>query len=63
VPLRLTHAVLAELAAARRPTVTSALTALSKRGLVCSTDAGWVLRGDAPGELGGPRGREQRATA
>src|SRR3954451_5119511 len=43
VPLRLTHAVLAELAAARRPTVTSALTGLSKRGVVRSTDSGWVL--------------------
>jgi CRP-like cAMP-binding protein len=52
VPLRLTHAVLAELAAARRPTVTSALTGLSRRGLVRSTDAGWVLSGEPPGELG-----------
>jgi CRP/FNR family transcriptional regulator, cyclic AMP receptor protein len=52
VPLRLTHAVLAELAAARRPTVTSALTGLSRRGLVRSTEAGWVLSGEPPGELG-----------
>jgi CRP-like cAMP-binding protein len=52
VPLRLTHAVLAELAAARRPTVTSALTNLSRRGLVRSTEAGWVLAGEPPGELG-----------
>ncbi|HEY7836315.1 MAG TPA: Crp/Fnr family transcriptional regulator [Solirubrobacteraceae bacterium] len=51
VPLRLTHAVLAELAAARRPTVTSALTGLSRRGLVRSTDSGWVLSGEPPGEL------------
>ncbi len=51
VPLRLTHAVLAELVAARRPTVTSALTLLAKRGLVRSTDAGWLLSGDAPGEV------------
>ena len=53
VPLRLTHALLSELVAARRPTVTSALTQLSKRDLVLSTDAGWLLRGDPPGELGG----------
>ncbi len=52
VPLRLTHAVLSELAAARRPTVTSALTGLSRRGLVRSTDAGWVLSGEPPGEMG-----------
>ncbi len=51
VPLRLTHAVLAELAAARRPTVTSALTTLAKRGLVRPTEAGWMLSGDPPGEL------------
>jgi len=53
VPLRLTHAVLSELVAARRPTVTTALTQLTKRGLVCSTDTGWLLRGDPPGELEG----------
>ena len=51
VPLRITHAVLAELVAARRPTVTSALTLLSKRGLVRPTDHGWLLAGEAPGEL------------
>jgi CRP/FNR family cyclic AMP-dependent transcriptional regulator len=50
VPLRLTHAVLAELVAARRPTVTSALTLLSRRGLVRSTEHGWLLEGEAPGE-------------
>ncbi len=51
VPLRLTHAVLAELAAARRPTVTSALTSLGRRGLVRSTPSGWVLTGEPPGRL------------
>ncbi|MCW3033035.1 MAG: family transcriptional regulator, cyclic receptor protein [Solirubrobacteraceae bacterium] len=51
VPLRLTHAVLAELVAARRPTVTSALTLLSKRGVVRPTDNGWLLAGESPGEL------------
>jgi CRP/FNR family transcriptional regulator, cyclic AMP receptor protein len=50
VPLRLTHAVLAELVAARRPTVTSALTMLSKRGLVRPSDHGWLLAGEAPGD-------------
>jgi CRP/FNR family transcriptional regulator, cyclic AMP receptor protein len=52
VPLTLTHAVLAELAAARRPTVTSALTQLAKRGLVLPYDGGWLLTGEPPGELG-----------
>jgi CRP-like cAMP-binding protein len=51
VPLRLTHALLAELVAARRPTVTSALSALAKAGRVRSLDDGWLLSGDPPGEL------------
>jgi CRP/FNR family cyclic AMP-dependent transcriptional regulator len=51
LPLRLTHAVLGELTAARRPTVTSALTQLAKRDLVVPTGTGWLLKGDPPGEL------------
>jgi CRP/FNR family transcriptional regulator, cyclic AMP receptor protein len=51
VPLRLTHAVLAELVAARRPTVTSALTALARRDVVRPSEAGWVLGGEPPGEM------------
>jgi CRP/FNR family transcriptional regulator, cyclic AMP receptor protein len=50
LPLRLTHTVLADLVAARRPTVTSALSDLSKRGLVRAVDEGWLLLGDAPTE-------------
>jgi CRP/FNR family cyclic AMP-dependent transcriptional regulator len=53
VPMRLTHAVLSELVAARRPTVTSALTQLTKQDLVLPTESGWLLRGDPPGELEG----------
>jgi CRP/FNR family transcriptional regulator, cyclic AMP receptor protein len=49
--LRLTHAVLADLVAARRPTVTTALSDLARRGLVQSDGETWVLLGDAPGEL------------
>ena len=52
VPLRLTHAILAELVAARRPTVTSALSELARGGLVRSVDEGWLLSGQPPGELG-----------
>ena len=51
VPLRLTHALLADLVAARRPTVTSALTDLAKRGLVESRGDEWLLFGEAPVEL------------
>jgi hypothetical protein len=49
--IRLTHTILADLVAARRPTVTSALSELSKRGLVRAIDDGWLLSGDPPGEL------------
>jgi hypothetical protein len=49
VPLRLTHTVLADLVAARRPTVTSALSDLSRRGLVRAVTDGWLLSGPPPG--------------
>ncbi len=49
--MRLTHAVLADLVAARRPTVTSALSELARSGLVRSSGDEWVLLGDRPGEL------------
>lgn len=52
VPLRLTHAILADLVAARRPTVTSALTELGREGLVQSVQEGWLLSGEPPGEIG-----------
>lgn len=53
VPLRLTHAVLADLVAARRPTVTSALSDLARRGLVESGEEGWLLLGASPSETAG----------
>lgn len=49
VPLRLTHTVLADLVAARRPTVTSALSDLNRRGLVSPAAEGWLLSGGPPG--------------
>jgi hypothetical protein len=57
LPLRLTHALLADLVAARRPTVTSALAKLSRRGLVRVVEDGWLLAGEAPGR------RQSRAEA
>jgi CRP/FNR family transcriptional regulator, cyclic AMP receptor protein len=53
LPLRLTHAVLADLVAARRPTVTSALSRLSKLGLVRFDGEVWILSGGPPGEPAG----------
>jgi CRP/FNR family transcriptional regulator, cyclic AMP receptor protein len=51
LPLSLSHATLAELVAARRPTVTTALTELERRGLVRRIKAGWLLAGERPLEL------------
>jgi hypothetical protein len=56
VPLHLTHAVLSDLVAARRPTVTSALSELGRRGVVRAVDEGWLLCGDPPTPVGGPQG-------
>jgi CRP/FNR family transcriptional regulator, cyclic AMP receptor protein len=53
VPLRLTHTTLAELVAARRPTVTSALSELARRGVIRPVEIGWLLSGDPPGEITG----------
>jgi CRP/FNR family cyclic AMP-dependent transcriptional regulator len=50
LPLRLTHNVLADLVAAQRPTVTSAMSELSRRGLIRGVDEGWLLPGEPPGE-------------
>ncbi len=49
--LRLTHTVLADLVAARRPTVTTALSELSRRGLVRTDGETWVLPGETPADL------------
>jgi CRP/FNR family transcriptional regulator, cyclic AMP receptor protein len=51
VPFRLTHSLLADLVAARRPTVTSALSDLARRGLVRSAGGEWLLFGEPPREL------------
>jgi hypothetical protein len=51
LPLRLTHAVLADLVAARRPTVTSALSDLARKGVVRAAGDNWLLYGEPPGEF------------
>jgi CRP-like cAMP-binding protein len=52
VPLRLTHATLATLVGAQRPSVTSALQGLEKRGLLSRLPdgGGWLLFGEPPGD-------------
>jgi CRP/FNR family transcriptional regulator, cyclic AMP receptor protein len=49
--MRLTHAVLADLVAARRPTVTSAISELVRGGLVRTSGDEWILLGEPPIEL------------
>ena len=51
VPIALTHATLADLVAARRPTVTKALGELAERAAVVWTGEDWLLPGDPPAEL------------
>ncbi len=51
MPLRLTHSVLADLVAARRPTVTSALSDLGRRGMVVPVREGWLLSGEPPSQV------------
>jgi CRP-like cAMP-binding protein len=50
LPLRLTHRLLADLVAARRPTVTHAISILVDRGLVRRTAEGWLLTAARPGD-------------
>jgi len=51
IPLRLTHQLLADLVAARRPSVTSALSQLAHEGHIARMGDAWVLQGEPPGEL------------
>lgn len=51
LPVRLTHATLGELVAARRPSVTKALGELADQSLVSWNRDHWLLRGKPPAEL------------
>jgi CRP/FNR family transcriptional regulator, cyclic AMP receptor protein len=51
IPVPLTHSVLAELVAARRPSVTTALSQLHARDVLHRERRGWRLRGQVPAEL------------
>jgi hypothetical protein len=54
VELPLTHALLGELVAARRPSVTTALSRLAEDGSVERREGVWLLRGTPPPDLVGP---------
>jgi CRP-like cAMP-binding protein len=49
--MHMTHSLLADLIAARRPTVTSAMSELSRRRLVIPIEGGWALPGQPPRAL------------
>jgi CRP/FNR family cyclic AMP-dependent transcriptional regulator len=51
VELPLTHALLGELVAARRPSVTTALSTLAEQGKVERRGRAWLLRGGPPAEF------------
>jgi CRP/FNR family transcriptional regulator, cyclic AMP receptor protein len=51
IPLRLTHQLIADLVASRRPSVTSALQQLAHEGLISKLGEAWLLHGEPPGEL------------
>jgi CRP-like cAMP-binding protein len=50
--LRLTHEVISHLVAARRPSVSAALSRLARRGVLRRHGAEWLLTGPAPDEEG-----------
>jgi len=43
--------MLADLVSARRPSVSTGLSEMTRQGLVKRVGRGWLLRGDPPGEL------------
>ena len=51
IPVPLTHGILAELTAARRPSVTTALSHLQERGILVRERDSWRLSGTVPPEL------------
>jgi CRP-like cAMP-binding protein len=51
VPVPLTHSLLGELVAARRPSVTTALSRLDEQGTLIRDSEGWRLRASAPPDL------------
>ena len=53
VPLQLTHQTLADLVAARRPAVTTALAQLEQEGLLTRGEAGWLLAPEGRAGVGG----------
>jgi CRP/FNR family transcriptional regulator, cyclic AMP receptor protein len=51
LPLRLTHDLLSDLVASRRPSVTTGLARLEREGLLSRKDHTIVLHGEPPADL------------
>ena len=51
IPIPLTHSILSELVAARRPSVSTALSCLQEQGTLIRVGSGWRLQGTIPPEL------------
>ena len=51
IPIQIPHTILADLIAAQRPTVTTAMSELTRRGLIVPMHRGWLLRGRPPAQL------------
>ena len=62
VPLHVTHQVLADLVASRRPAVTTALAQLEHDGLVTRGDPGWLLAAEGRAELADVAGAQLQRT-
>ncbi len=65
VPLPLTHATLARLVGAQRPSVTSALKTLEDRGFLTrpADGTGWILPGEPPGDPAAALAQDQAETS
>ena len=62
VPVRLTHDMIGRLVGAHRPSVTTALSELSRAGRITRLPQGWLLRGDPPAAVASRRApRRSRA--
>src|SRR3954447_7374576 len=63
VPVRLTHDMIGRLVGAHRPSVTTALSELSRAQRIERLPHGWLLRGDPPSAVATPTERRSRTAA
>jgi hypothetical protein len=61
VPARLTHDMIGRLVGAHRPSVTTALSELTRSGRISRLPHGWLLTGDPPAAVPAVQRRRSRA--